>query len=503
MAGGLTERGDLYSTQVGFIYIFNLIVGSGALTMPKAFAKAGWLCSLIVLVFLAFMSFLNATFINEVMAAANAVLRWKRQESREDGNDSDTSSSSGSHEDEKRSLLSASGSLSPSINRIPSSSSVQYKYYGEPTPKRKRDYFDITQRVEMGQMASMFFNKVGVNLFYICIIIYLYGDLAIYAAAVPKSLRDVACNSKPNASESDPCWNSKALTRIDAYRIFLACFSCALGPFVFFNVQKTKYLQIVTSLMRWLAFGLMIGIALVLLGEGKGNGNPVLFDFDGMPNLFGVAVYSFMCQHSLPSLVTPIKNKSRLTTLFFCDFSIIMVFYLVLCFTAAFCFDSNDLDDLYTLNFKNSDVTSVKFFQYYLALFPVFTLSTNFPIIAITLRNNLKTLFHKEGRKFPWIVDKILFPMVTILPPIAVAFYTHDLELLVGITGSYAGVGIQYFTPALLVYYARKDLTKYYGHRWENKHMSPFRGKFWVIFVNIWAVACIIFVTVNHIISKS
>jgi len=32
---------------------------------------------------------------------------------------------------------------------------------------------------------------VGFNLFYICIIVYLYGDLAIYAAAVPKSLRDV------------------------------------------------------------------------------------------------------------------------------------------------------------------------------------------------------------------------------------------------------------------------------------------------------------------------
>lgn len=33
---------------------------------------------------------------------------------------------------------------------------------------------------------------VGVNMFYICIIVYLYGDLAIYAAAVPISLMEVA-----------------------------------------------------------------------------------------------------------------------------------------------------------------------------------------------------------------------------------------------------------------------------------------------------------------------
>lgn len=35
------------------------------------------------------------------------------------------------------------------------------------------------------------FLAVGVNLFYFCIIIYLYGDLAIYAAAVPVSLMQV------------------------------------------------------------------------------------------------------------------------------------------------------------------------------------------------------------------------------------------------------------------------------------------------------------------------
>lgn len=29
-------------------------------------------------------------------------------------------------------------------------------------------------------------------MFYICIIVYLYGDLAIYAAAVPISLMEVA-----------------------------------------------------------------------------------------------------------------------------------------------------------------------------------------------------------------------------------------------------------------------------------------------------------------------
>jgi hypothetical protein len=35
--------------------MFNLIVGTGALTMPKAFAQAGWAVSLALISFLAFM----------------------------------------------------------------------------------------------------------------------------------------------------------------------------------------------------------------------------------------------------------------------------------------------------------------------------------------------------------------------------------------------------------------------------------------------------------------
>lgn len=38
--------------QVGLVFIFNIIVGTGALAMPKAFYSAGWLTSAILLVVL-------------------------------------------------------------------------------------------------------------------------------------------------------------------------------------------------------------------------------------------------------------------------------------------------------------------------------------------------------------------------------------------------------------------------------------------------------------------
>ena len=67
-----------YSPIVGFVYVFNLIVGTGALTLPAAFKDAGYVLSTVIIIMLAFMSYLTATFMIEAMAAANALVHFRR-----------------------------------------------------------------------------------------------------------------------------------------------------------------------------------------------------------------------------------------------------------------------------------------------------------------------------------------------------------------------------------------------------------------------------------------
>lgn len=120
------------------------------------------------------------------------------------------------------------------------------------------DFYTLTEKVELGEMANMFFNQVGSLLFYVCIAVYLFGDLSIYSAAVSTTLRDVICdrnNSLPNnytVYSTDLCWSGRLMSRFDVYRICLIFFTVILSPFVFFNVQKTKYLQVATIIFRWL-----------------------------------------------------------------------------------------------------------------------------------------------------------------------------------------------------------------------------------------------------------
>jgi len=89
-------------------------------------------------------------------------------------------------------------------------------------------YYVICDKIEMGQMASIFFNRLGITLFYLCFAIYLHGDLSIYGAAVAKSQADVLCTyltknltCNDNIPDAELCWENPLFNRLDEYRIFL------------------------------------------------------------------------------------------------------------------------------------------------------------------------------------------------------------------------------------------------------------------------------------------
>jgi amino acid permease len=363
---------DEYSSWVGLVYVFNLIVGTGALTLPSVFAGAGWLLSTILVSLLALVSFITVTFVIETMACANATVHWRRVQS---------------HKIDE--------------SEVPADSDSEIDNTTEETAiintnRRRKRYYNINTKVELGEMAKLYFNKLGQLLFYLSLCIYLYGDLAIYATAVSKTVVDLTCKSYNNTEDYNvKCLDSIGILKIDMYRIFVAIFALLVGPFTYFKVQKTKYLQVFTTALRWSAFIIMITLACIRLSKYGQEGHPKLFYLSGIPALIGSSIYSFMCHHSVPGLISPFANKHHVIKQIGLDYLSICCFYLLLAMTGSFAFET--LDDLYTLNFipTESDTSGVfmEIAKYFLGAFPLFTLSTSFPIIAITLQNNLKSLF--------------------------------------------------------------------------------------------------------------
>lgn len=65
------------SPQFAFIYIFNLIVGVGALALPIAFSQAGLIVGTILMVILCSLAYMTATYVIEAMSVANALQRHR------------------------------------------------------------------------------------------------------------------------------------------------------------------------------------------------------------------------------------------------------------------------------------------------------------------------------------------------------------------------------------------------------------------------------------------
>jgi len=104
---------------------------------------------------------------------------------------------------------------------------------------------------------------------------------------------------------------------MNTYRIFVAAFNLLIGSLVFSNIQKTKLLQLVTTLMRWAAFITMIVLAFIKINQNTAKNipmQPTLASLTGIPNFFGACIYAFMCHHSLPSIITPMRNKEKFKT---------------------------------------------------------------------------------------------------------------------------------------------------------------------------------------------
>eukprot|EP00013_Stygamoeba_regulata_P007353 CAMPEP_0177631576 /NCGR_PEP_ID=MMETSP0447-20121125/1824_1 /TAXON_ID=0 /ORGANISM="Stygamoeba regulata, Strain BSH-02190019" /LENGTH=572 /DNA_ID=CAMNT_0019133071 /DNA_START=138 /DNA_END=1853 /DNA_ORIENTATION=- len=568
-----TAVGEGYSNPVAFAFVFNLIIGVGALSQPYGFEQAGLFLGILLLILLCFVAYMAVSWLIEVQACSNALL-WKNGDPSEStaellGDSAEAVSeatpllnsaaasdnldyslaprykatnSSMTVQQRRSSSSSSSGSSGssspqqPSIERY-SSSSIEFL---DPPRSSLEEYdafekdlvvagvqssapqdgelglvtasstpFDIVRRVEMGPMANLFCGIAWEIFFYVLLVIYLYGDLAIYAAAVPTSLQAVTGGWGP-------------FSRDDVYYVYLALFAILVVPFCFFDFQKTKYLQLFTIITRNFALFMMIIIAFVTVGQGLGA--PIVdvsvVRWKGLPSLFGVLIYSFMCHHSLPSLISPIKDKKWVSVMLAADYCVILFVYAALNYSALLAF--SDKDDLACSSFYPCQIESfytntfvsypIQWMGIFLALFPVFTLSTNYPLISITLRNNLAQLlsyFESEDKKgvaghycgctagdrqcmldcgcwdqcgggrFAWHrIKKYVYAALASFPPILVAFLVHDVSILVDFTGSYAGLGIQWVMPGVLVWYSRRRMAKELPGV-KNPHESWFKHVAW------------------------
>jgi hypothetical protein len=111
-------------------------------------------------------------------------------------------------------------------------------------------------------------------------------------------LREIICPRPGPATEVWEC--SGGLNSSELYKVFVIFFSLVLGPFAFGHVQKTRTLQLITTIVRHVSFALMIVLALIGIAQGEGRSfdDVIAYQKPGrISTFFAVCIYSFMCHH--------------------------------------------------------------------------------------------------------------------------------------------------------------------------------------------------------------
>ncbi|EPB80463.1 hypothetical protein ANCCEY_00360 [Ancylostoma ceylanicum] len=307
-----TDQSTQYSPTMGLLYIFNLIVGTGALALPKAFQTAGYALSILVLLISCGVSYIAATFVVESLSVGNAVHVRKRRQEVEPASEFDDV------------VITESG---------PSS-------------------FEINEKIEVAVQGNT-----------IC---YLHSD----------------------------------------------------------------------CIFSYLAFTLMILLASAQMMANGAATIPPAANVHGFGSLFGVAVYAFMCHHSIPSLVTPMSSKSGVFGKLCCVYLLVLCFYFTLSLTGSFAFTHVQVSD-------------------------------------------------------------VVIPVLVIGLPTIISLITDDVLMLATITGSYPGVGVQFLIPCLLVMRARTYAKGVLNFPVPKKFASPFQSKYWPYAIFLWAAFAIAMATVN------
>ena len=134
-----------FSAGTAAVYIFNLIVGTGALALPAAFAMAGWASATVLLLVLALLSYITASWVVETMAACNAILNIQtRLDSQQISQDE----------------INGDSQQQPVRNDMASQVSLASYSYGS-VDSRDMDLFDLKKKIELAEMSNILYNKVG------------------------------------------------------------------------------------------------------------------------------------------------------------------------------------------------------------------------------------------------------------------------------------------------------------------------------------------------------
>mmetsp|Transcript_2587 Transcript_2587/g.7476 ORF Transcript_2587/g.7476 Transcript_2587/m.7476 type:complete len:503 (+) Transcript_2587:43-1551(+) len=407
----------------------NMTLGTGPLTLPFAFAQAGLILGSVFLGFCCLLAYITATFIIETLMLENADRfeqaeeEWfVRSEALHDG---------------------ADGMGLKELMR----------------QRRPDKVYKIRERIEMGEMGRRVFPWIFHRLLYMCIFLHIFGCLCVYSVALVAAVESFLPEETADRG------------------VVVLGLAAVLLPLSLVNVQKLRELQFLIMILRALAILALIGGGCYVAATSEAGGEAVgesstpegEVEADGdvwmwgriplanparLPCLYSNTVLAFMVHHALPGYVAPLDRSSDAPKAVAVSYIVAYAILLVLAGTALWAFGV-DVPPLYNLAFSQLPQVVNKLLRGYpLSLIAVY------PVIAISLRNNLMNFFgvappDGDGKATG---KDLAASAIASMPPLCVAYFTSNVQGIIKIFAGYFGLSLMLFWPCMLLKYTRESI---------------------------------------------
>ncbi|KAH3767830.1 Transmembrane protein [Pelomyxa schiedti] len=431
-------EGGKYNSLVAYALLLNCMMGVGIFGLPHAFWHAGAPLAIFMGIFLLIVNVLTCLWVLEVMARTQGVMHSK----------------------------------------------AHHTFI----PKNTIDY----EKYDLGKMSHVFGGTAGRLTCQIVIIAYCFGCMWACAAVFGSSTAQLifeliggnTCDVyfKPSSSCSA------------TYLIAIVFYGVIVIALTLLDYGYQLVIQLFLSVYRFIGFLLMlVTIIYALITSGpltlstsmgnEGEGGPEdmwAAHWDGFYLAFTGMAYVFVVQYNMPDILTPVRSKKNLRGLMiFIIFTVAIVTVSVGLLCAWFF--NGSIEPLCILNWRfftglgpsgwsEGDRTWFAWLTYIIILlFPVVDLVSIFPLVAVTMSDNLiHSLPSSLIAAYP-SKTKVLSRIIVVIPPLICAMVEHDLTYVFMFSGLPAFL-IQCIIPCVLQLlscryfqsvYAGKDQTPY------------------------------------------
>lgn len=278
---------------------------------------------------------------------------------------------------------------------------------------------------------------------------------------------------------------------IPPYFVALLLIAFISLAFSFGNIERSQYLQVVVVIIRiFILSAIILTSFYIILTEGTVPASKIkLADFSYTDAVAGNTAFIFICHHSIPGIIYPVRPQHKIKKMFFWSYLFSAIALTIEGLFAMFAF--GNVEQLYNMNFTN-----IPFVMQLVYFYPFLNVAA-ISVVTITLRNNILSLFGKNDRDLSNL-QKGFWSILVTLPILLISVLIEDCHEIIKFTGGITGSIVMFVIPVLYLLGSKKHMVQNLLLQ-RNFHESSYSKSFWPYLIITFAAAVILMVIIGKV----